>query len=72
MDDAQIIVGQLQKAGFTQVELKPMDVPTQQKKRVSGDYQMFIDGFSLPCPIRISTQSGSAAAALRKARGLRG
>jgi peptide/nickel transport system substrate-binding protein/glutathione transport system substrate-binding protein len=50
MDDAQIIVGQLQKAGFTQVELKPMDVPTQQKKRVSGDYQMFIDGFSLPWP----------------------
>ncbi len=50
MDDAQIIVTQLQKAGFTQVELKPMDVPTQQKKRVSGDYQMFIDGFSLPFP----------------------
>ncbi len=50
MDDAQIIVTQLQKAGFTQVELKPMDVPTQQKKRVSGDYQFFIDGFSLPWP----------------------
>jgi peptide/nickel transport system substrate-binding protein len=27
-----------------------MDVPAQQKKRVSGDYQMFIDGFSLPWP----------------------
>jgi peptide/nickel transport system substrate-binding protein/glutathione transport system substrate-binding protein len=50
MDSAQIIVTQLQKAGFTQIELKPMDVPTQQKKRVSGDYQMFIDGFSLPWP----------------------
>jgi ABC-type transport system substrate-binding protein len=50
MDDAQIIVTQLQKAGFTQIELKPMDVPTQQKKRVSGDYTMFIDGFSLPWP----------------------
>jgi ABC-type transport system substrate-binding protein len=50
IDDAQIIVTQLQKAGFTQVELKTMDVPTQQKKRVSGDYQMFIDGFSLPFP----------------------
>lgn len=24
--------------------------PTQQKKRVSGDYTMFIDGFSLPWP----------------------
>lgn len=50
MDSAQIIVTQLQKAGFGQIELKPMDVPTQQKKRVSGDYQMFIDGFSLPWP----------------------
>jgi ABC-type transport system substrate-binding protein len=50
MDSAQIIVTQLQKAGFSQIELKPMDVPTQQKKRVSGDYQMFIDGFSLPWP----------------------
>jgi ABC-type transport system substrate-binding protein len=50
IDDAQIIVTQLQKAGFTQIELKTMDVPTQQKKRVSGDYQMFIDGFSLPNP----------------------
>jgi peptide/nickel transport system substrate-binding protein len=50
MDDAQIIVTQLQKVGFTQIELKPMDVPTQQKKRVSGDYTMFIDGFSLPWP----------------------
>ena len=50
MDSAQIIVTQLQKAGFTQIELKPMDVPAQQKKRVSGDYQMFIDGFSLPWP----------------------
>ena len=50
MDEAQIVVTQLQKAGFTQIELKPMDVPTQQKKRVSGDYQMFIDGFSLPGP----------------------
>jgi len=50
IDDAQIIVTQLQKAGFSQVELKTMDVPTQQKKRVSGDYQMFIDGFSLPWP----------------------
>lgn len=50
MDSAQIIVTQLQKAGFAQIELKPMDVPTQQKKRVSGDYHMFIDGFSLPWP----------------------
>lgn len=50
IDDAQIIVTQLQKAGFSQIELKTMDVPTQQKKRVSGDYQMFIDGFSLPFP----------------------
>lgn len=50
MDEAQIILTQLQRAGFTQIELKPMDVPTQQKKRVSGDYQMFIDGFSLPWP----------------------
>lgn len=50
MDSAQIIVTQLQKAGFGQIELKPMDVPTQQKKRVSGDYHMFIDGFSLPWP----------------------
>jgi glutathione transport system substrate-binding protein len=50
IDDAQIIVTQLQKAGFNQIELKTMDVPTQQKKRVSGDYQMFIDGFSLPNP----------------------
>jgi len=50
MDSAQIIVTQLQKAGFSQIELKPMDVPTQQKKRVGGDYQMFIDGFSLPWP----------------------
>ena len=50
MDSAQIIVTQLQKAGFSQIELKPMDVPTQQKKRVSGDYHMFIDGFSLPWP----------------------
>lgn len=50
MDSAQIIVTQLQKAGFTQVELKPMDVPTQQRKRVSGEYQMMMDGFSLPWP----------------------
>ena len=50
MDYAQIIVTQLQKAGFTQIELKPMDVPTQQRKRVCGEYQMFIDGFSLPRP----------------------
>lgn len=50
MDSAQIVVTQLQKAGFTQIELKPMDVPTQQRKRVSGDYQMFIDGVSLPWP----------------------
>jgi ABC-type transport system substrate-binding protein len=27
-----------------------MDVPTQQKKRVTGDYQMMMDGFSLPWP----------------------
>jgi peptide/nickel transport system substrate-binding protein len=50
MDEAQIIVTQLQRAGFTQIELKPMDVPTQQKKRVSGEYQMMMDGFSLPGP----------------------
>ncbi len=50
MDSAQIIVTQLQKAGFTQIDLKPMDVPTQQRKRVSGDYHMFMDGFSLPWP----------------------
>jgi peptide/nickel transport system substrate-binding protein len=50
MDSAQIIVTQLQKAGFTQIELKPMDVPTQQRKRVSGEYQMMMDGFSLPWP----------------------
>jgi ABC-type transport system substrate-binding protein len=50
MDSAQIIVTQLQKAGFTQVDLKPMDVPTQQRKRVSGEYQMMMDGFSLPWP----------------------
>ncbi len=50
MDEAQIVVTQLQRAGFTQVELKPMDVPTQQRKRVTGDYQMMMDGFSLPWP----------------------
>ena len=50
MDSAQIIVTQLQKAGFNQIELKPMDVPTQQKKRASGDYQMFMDGTGLPWP----------------------
>jgi ABC-type transport system substrate-binding protein len=50
MDSAQIVVTQLQRAGFTQIELKPMDVPTQQRKRVSGDYHMFIDGVSLPWP----------------------
>jgi peptide/nickel transport system substrate-binding protein len=50
MDSAQLIVTQLQRAGFTQVELKPMDVPTQQRKRVSGDYQLMMDGFSLPWP----------------------
>jgi peptide/nickel transport system substrate-binding protein len=50
MDSAQIIVTQLQRAGFTQIELKPMDVPTQQRKRVSGEYQMMMDGFSLPWP----------------------
>jgi peptide/nickel transport system substrate-binding protein/glutathione transport system substrate-binding protein len=50
MDSAQIIVTQLQKAGFTQVELKPMDVPAQQRKRVTGEYQMMMDGFSLPWP----------------------
>jgi peptide/nickel transport system substrate-binding protein len=50
MDEAQIVVTQLQRAGFGQVELKPMDVPTQQRKRVSGDYQMMMDGFSLPWP----------------------
>lgn len=50
MDEAQIIVTHLQKAGFTGIELKPMDVPTQQRKRVSGDYQMMMDGFSLPWP----------------------
>ena len=50
MDSAQIIVTQLQKAGFSQIELKPMDVPTQQKKRASGDYQMFMDGTGLPWP----------------------
>ena len=27
-----------------------MDVPTQQRKRVSGEYQMMMDGFSLPWP----------------------
>jgi ABC-type transport system substrate-binding protein len=48
MDSAQIIVTQLQRAGFTQVELKPMDVPAQQRKRVTGEYQMMMDGFSLP------------------------
>jgi ABC-type transport system substrate-binding protein len=31
MDSAQIIVTHLQRAGFTQVELKPMDVPAQQR-----------------------------------------
>jgi peptide/nickel transport system substrate-binding protein len=50
MDSAQIIVTQLQKAGFTQVELKPMDVPAQQRKRVTGEYQLMMDGFSLPWP----------------------
>jgi ABC-type transport system substrate-binding protein len=50
MDSAQIIVTQLQRAGFTQVDLKPMDVPTQQRKRVSGEYQLMMDGFSLPWP----------------------
>lgn len=50
MDSAQIIVTQLQQAGFTQVELKPMDVPAQQRKRVTGEYQMMMDGFSLPWP----------------------
>jgi peptide/nickel transport system substrate-binding protein/glutathione transport system substrate-binding protein len=50
MDSAQIIVTQLQKAGFTQVDLKPMDVPTQQRKRVTGEYQLMMDGFSLPWP----------------------
>ncbi|HEV8309132.1 MAG TPA: ABC transporter substrate-binding protein [Methylomirabilota bacterium] len=50
MDEAQIIVTQLQRAGFPGVELKPMDVPTQQRKRVSGEYQMMMDGFSLPWP----------------------
>jgi len=50
MDSAQIIVTQLQRAGFNQIELKPMDVPTQQKKRASGDYQMFMDGTGLPWP----------------------
>ena len=50
MDSAQIIVTQLQKVGFTQIELKPMDVPTQQRKRVSGEYQLMMDGFSLPWP----------------------
>jgi peptide/nickel transport system substrate-binding protein len=50
MDSAQIIVTQLQRAGFTQIDLKPMDVPTQQRKRVSGEYQMMMDGFSLPWP----------------------
>jgi peptide/nickel transport system substrate-binding protein/glutathione transport system substrate-binding protein len=50
MDSAQILVGQLQRAGFTQVDLRPMDVPTQQRKRVTGDYQMMMDGFSLPWP----------------------
>src|SRR5262245_50610145 len=48
MDEAQIVVTQLQRAGFTQVDLKPMDVPMQQKKRVTGEYQMMMDGFSLP------------------------
>lgn len=50
MDSAQIIVTQLQRAGFTQVDLRPMDVPTQQRKRVTGEYQMMMDGFSLPWP----------------------
>ncbi|HZS32778.1 MAG TPA: ABC transporter substrate-binding protein [Methylomirabilota bacterium] len=50
MDEAQIIVTQLQKAGFSQIELRPMDVPTQQRKRVTGEYQMMMDGFSLPWP----------------------
>ncbi|HEV8676721.1 MAG TPA: ABC transporter substrate-binding protein [Methylomirabilota bacterium] len=50
MDEAQIIVTQLQRAGFTGIELKPMDVPTQQRKRVTGEYQMMMDGFSLPWP----------------------
>lgn len=50
MDSAQIIVTQLQRAGFTGIELKPMDVPTQQRKRVSGEYQLMMDGFSLPWP----------------------
>ena len=27
-----------------------MDVPAQQRKRVSGEYQMMMDGFSLPWP----------------------
>ncbi len=48
MDSAQIIVTQLQRAGFTQVDLRPMDVPAQQRKRVTGEYQMMMDGFSLP------------------------
>jgi ABC-type transport system substrate-binding protein len=48
MDSAQIIVTQLQRAGFTQVDLKPMDVPAQQRKRVTGEYQLMMDGFSLP------------------------
>src|SRR5581483_2446598 len=42
MDEAQIIVTQLQKAGFSQIELRPMDVPTQQRKRVTGEYQMMM------------------------------
>ncbi|MGH7320531.1 MAG: ABC transporter substrate-binding protein [Candidatus Rokuibacteriota bacterium] len=50
MDSAQIIVTQLQRAGFTGIDLRPMDVPTQQRKRVSGEYQMMMDGFSLPWP----------------------
>jgi ABC-type transport system substrate-binding protein len=50
MDSAQIIVTQLQRAGFTQIELKPMDVPTQQRKQVSGEYQLMMDGTSLPGP----------------------
>jgi glutathione transport system substrate-binding protein len=50
LDEAQVIVTQLQRAGLTGVEIKTMDVPTQQKKRVSGDYQMMMDGFSLPWP----------------------
>ena len=50
LDEAQVIVTQLQRAGLTGIEIKTMDVPTQQKKRVSGDYQLMMDGFSLPWP----------------------